>query len=129
MSQCRHLQHAFYEWDETTLILNVLGTPAAKKTGIGQPLAHQLKISVTASPVHGAATDFMVAYLSGIFDVRIKDIEVVFGRTSIHKQLRIHNPQQLPSMIAWPSPALTPAPQQVASQAKPGHGRKGRRPQ
>ena len=129
MSQCRHLQHAFYEWHETTLILNVLGTPAAKKTAIGNPLAHQLKISVTASPVHGAATDFMVAYLSGIFDVRVKDIEVVFGRTSIHKQLRIYNPQQLPSMIEWPTPALTLAPQRVQSQAKPEQKRSRRSPQ
>ena len=129
MSQCRHLQHAFYEWNETTLILNVLGTPAAKKTAVGQPLAHQLKISVTASPVNGAATDFMVAYLSGVFGVRIKDIEVVFGRTSIHKQLRIHNPQQLPAMIAWPSPAPTPAPQRLEPEAKPGQKRRRRRHQ
>jgi uncharacterized protein (TIGR00251 family) len=102
MSQCRRLKHEFYEWNETTLILNVLGTPAAKKTAIGKPLAHQLKISVTASPTNGGATDFMVAYLAKVFKVRIKDIDVVFGRTSIHKQLKIHQPQQLPPMIEWP---------------------------
>ena len=99
MSTCRRLRHEFYQWEDTTLILNVLGTPAAKKTAIGKPLANQLKISVSASPVNGRATDFMVAFLATIFDVRIKDIEVVFGRTSIHKQLRIHNPKKLPPMI------------------------------
>jgi uncharacterized protein YggU (UPF0235/DUF167 family) len=49
----------------------------------------------------------MVAYLAKVFDVRIKDIDVVFGRTSIHKQLKIHQPQQLPPMIQWPQKDAT----------------------
>jgi len=115
MSQCHPLEHEFYEWDENTLILNILGTPAAKKTAIGKPLAHQLKVSVTASPTNGGATDFMVTFLAKVFDVRIKDIEVVFGRTSIHKQLKIHHPKKLPPVIDWPKP--------IASQLQPGSRR------
>jgi uncharacterized protein len=102
MSQCRRLEKDYYEWNDETLTLNILGTPAAKRTAIGKPLAHQLKISVTATPENGAATDFMVAFLAQVFGVRIKDIEVVFGKTSIHKQLKIQNPKKLPACIDWP---------------------------
>ena len=51
---------AFGHWEGTTLVLNVLGTPAAKRDAIGKPKGAQLKISVTAAPEDGKATDHMV---------------------------------------------------------------------
>ncbi len=85
----------FYAWDGDVLVLNILGTPSAKKDIIGKPKANQLKISVTAAPVSGRATDYMVKWLSKEFAVSRADIEVVFGRMNINKQLRIKNPQKL----------------------------------
>lgn len=82
------------------LVLNVLGTPAAKRDVIGKPKGNQLKISVTAAPEDGKATDHMVRFLARAFGVAVRDIEVVFGRTSIHKQLRIHAPKILPAVVA-----------------------------
>jgi len=81
------------------LVLNVLGTPSAKRDVIGKPKGNQLKISVTAAPQRGKATDHMVAFLSRAFGVKKSDIEVVFGRMNINKQLRIHAPQSLPAVI------------------------------
>jgi uncharacterized protein YggU (UPF0235/DUF167 family) len=46
---------AFGHWEGTTLVLNVLGTPAAKRDAIGKPKGAQLKISVTAAPEDGKA--------------------------------------------------------------------------
>ena len=89
----------FYAWDGDILVLNILGTPSAKKDVIGKPKGNQLKISVTASPENGRATDYMVKWLAKEFGVSRGDIEVVFGRTSIHKQLRITNPAKLPKGI------------------------------
>ncbi len=94
---------SFYEWDGDILILNVLGTPGAKMNKIGKVKGQQLKISVTAEPTDGKATDSMVAFLSKEFKVSKKDIEVVFGQFSIHKQLRIKHPQKLPAGISKPS--------------------------
>ena len=91
---------SFCGWEGDTLILNVLGTPGAKKTVIGKPKGNQLKISVTASPENGKATDYMVKFLAGEFGVTTKDITVVFGQFNIHKQLRIKAPKKLPSVIA-----------------------------
>ncbi len=90
----------FYAWDEDILVLNILGTPSAKKDVIGKPKGNQLKMSVTAAPVAGRATDHMVKWLTKEFDVKKSDIEVVFGRMNVNKQLRIKNPQKLPSVIA-----------------------------
>jgi len=90
---------AFCYWDQDVLVVNILGTPAAKRDVIGKPKGHQLKVSVTAAPVDGKATDHMVRFLAKEFGVKVKDIEVVFGRTCIHKQLRIKCPKRLPSVI------------------------------
>jgi len=81
-------------------VLNVLGTPSAKKDAIGKPKGKQLKISVTAAPVGGKATDHMVKFLAEEFGVSTKDITVVFGRFNVNKQLRIKSPKQLPPVIA-----------------------------
>lgn len=90
---------SFCAWDGETLVLNVLGKPSAGKDAIGKVKGHQLNISVTEAPVRGRATDHMVQFLAGKFGVAVKDIEVVFGRFNVNKQLRIRSPQLLPSVI------------------------------
>lgn len=90
----------FFYWDGDTLVLNVLGKPAAKVDAIGKPKGHQLKISVTEAPRAGRATDHMVRFLAGEFGVSASDIEVVFGRMNVNKQLRIKSPKRLPAIFA-----------------------------
>lgn len=91
--------NGFCYWESDILVLNVLGTPSAKRDAIGKPKGNQLKISVTATPRAGRATDYMVAYLAKEFDVKKSDIDVVFGRMNINKQLRIDSPKKLPLVI------------------------------
>ncbi|MGI9135294.1 MAG: DUF167 domain-containing protein [Rhodoferax sp.] len=90
---------SFYAWDGDTLVLNILGKPAASKDAIGKPLGTQLKVSVTAAPKGGKATDHMVRFLAPLFGVAVADITVVFGQESIHKQLRIRAPSKLPAVF------------------------------
>ena len=90
---------AFCWFEGDILVLNVLGTPSAKRDVIGKPKANQLKISVTAEPVAGRATDHMVKFLSREFGVTKSDIEVVYGRMNVNKQLRIKAPKTLPAVI------------------------------
>lgn len=89
----------FCAWDGETLVLNILGTPSAKQDVIGKPKGAQLKVSVTAAPVGGKATDHMVRFLAKEFGVTTNDIEVVFGRFNVNKQLRIKSPKNLPAVI------------------------------
>ncbi|MCI4442509.1 MAG: DUF167 domain-containing protein [Lentimicrobium sp.] len=92
--------NSFYAWDEDILVLNILGTPAAKRDVIGKVKGNQLKVSVTESPRAGKATDHMVRFLAKEFQVSTKDIEVVFGRFNVNKQLRIKNIIDLPSEVS-----------------------------
>ena len=62
---------SFCAWDGETLVLNILGTPSAKQDAIGKPKGNQLKVSVTAAPVAGRATDHMIRFLAKEFGVTI----------------------------------------------------------
>jgi len=90
---------SFYQWEQDTLRLNVLGTPGAKQTKIGKVRGDQLKVSVTCAAEKGRATACMIKFLAQVFKVKIVDIAIVFGQTSIHKQFLIKAPKQLPDVI------------------------------
>ncbi len=100
VKQKEALLSSFCAWDGDTLVVNILGKPSAKQNVIGKAKGHQLKISVTATPVAGKATDHMVRFLAGEFGVSVSDITVVFGRCNVNKQLRIQSPTKLPAVIA-----------------------------
>jgi uncharacterized protein (TIGR00251 family) len=91
---------SFFYWDGDVLVLNVLGKPSSREDAIGKPKGNQLKISVTAEPKLGKATDHMVKFLAKVFEVSVKDIEVVFGRMNVNKQLRIKAPKKLPPVFS-----------------------------
>ena len=91
---------SFFVWDGEVLVVNVLGKPGASKDAIGKPKGTQLKVSVTAAPLAGKATDHMVRFLAPLFGVTVADIEVVFGRENVNKQLRIRAPRKLPPVFA-----------------------------
>ena len=96
---------SFFVWDGAVLVFNVLGKPAARQDAIGKPQGTQLKISVTASPQGGRATEHMRRFLAPLFGVSMADITVVFGQESIHKQLRIQAPKKLPAVFGdFPQP-------------------------
>lgn len=97
--KAKTLANTFYQWEGDVLVLNILGTPSAKRDAIGKPKGNQLKVSVTAAPVAGKATDHMVRFLAKEFGIAPSDIEVVYGRMNVNKQLRIKNPKELPTSI------------------------------
>ncbi|MDD2918163.1 DUF167 family protein [Rhodoferax sp.] len=93
---------SFFAWEGDVLVINILGKPSASKDAIGKPYGKQLKVSVAAAPVAGRATDHMVRFLAPLFGVTAADIEVVFGRMNVNKQLRIKAPAKLPPVFAKP---------------------------
>jgi uncharacterized protein len=95
-----NMKQPFYTWEGDTLVLNILGTPNAKRDAIGKVKGNQLCVSVTAVPRAGRATDHMVRFLAEEFGVSVGDIQVVFGRMNVNKQLRIKAPGRLPTAIA-----------------------------
>lgn len=95
---------SFFAWDGDVLVLNILGKPSAGRDAIGKPKGSQLKVSVTAAPQAGKATDHMLRFLAPLFGVSVADIEVVFGRENVNKQLRIKAPTKLPAVFGAISP-------------------------
>lgn len=96
--------NSFFAWDGDTLVVNILGKPASGKDAIGKPKGNQLKVSVTAAPQNGKATDHMVRFLAPLFGVAVRDITVVFGQENVNKQLRIQAPKKLPAVFTDPQP-------------------------
>jgi uncharacterized protein (TIGR00251 family) len=93
------MSRPFYSWEEDVLVLNILGTPNAKKDAIGKVKGHQLCVSVKAVPRAGKATDYMVRFLAEEFGVAPNAIQVVSGRMNVNKVLRIKAPKRLPAVI------------------------------
>ncbi|MCB8747015.1 DUF167 family protein [Rhodoferax sp. U2-2l] len=93
----------FFAWDGDVLVVNILGKPSASKDAIGKPHGTQLKVSVTAKPLGGHATDHMVRFLAPLFGVSVSAIEVVFGQENVNKQLRITAPTKLPAVFTGPA--------------------------
>lgn len=93
------MKKPFHTWEGDTLVLNILGTPNAKRDAIGKVKGHQLCVSVAAVPRAGRATDHMVRFLAEEFGVAVGDIQVVSGRMNVNKQLRIKAPKRLPPVI------------------------------
>ena len=91
---------SFFAWDGEVLVVNVLGKPSAGRNAVGKPKGTQLKVSVTAAPLDGKATDHMVRFLAPLFGVAVADIEVVFGRENVNKQLRTTALRKLPAVFA-----------------------------
>ena len=91
---------SFFAWEGDVLVVNILGKPSAARDVIGKVKGTQLKVSVTAAPVAGKATDHMLRFLAPLFGVAVSDIEVAFGRMNVNKQLRIKAPKTLPAVFA-----------------------------
>ncbi len=91
---------SFGYWEGDTLVLNILGRPRAKKTGIGKVIGKQLEIHVAENPVRGKATARLVKFLAGEFQVAESAITVVYGVYNVNKQVRIAAPAHIPAIIA-----------------------------
>ncbi|MDD5249330.1 MAG: DUF167 family protein [Rhodocyclaceae bacterium] len=100
MKRAKLTADSFYAWDGDVLVVNILGRPNAPRDEIGAPHGNQLRVSVTARPVRGRATDHMLRFLAPCFGVTPDAIEVVFGRMNVNKQLRIKSPVRLPAVFS-----------------------------
>ncbi|MDP3394097.1 DUF167 family protein [Sediminibacterium sp.] len=89
----------FYSWDNDVLNLNVLVSAGARTNLWGKVKGNQIKISIMTAPEKGKATAFLIDFLAKSFNVSKKSVELVAGEFIPHKQFRIHQPKQLPTII------------------------------
>lgn len=93
------MSDSFYSWDNDVLSLNILVSAGARTNSWGKVKGNQIKISIMTAPENGKATEFLIGFLAKHFKVSKKSVELVAGEFIPHKQFRIHQPKQLPSII------------------------------
>ena len=95
-----HQSELFYRWERDYLVLDVRVQPRAKRDEIEGTYGNKLKIRITAPPIDGKANVHLVKYLAKLFRVPVYMVEIVAGKTSHDKRIRIHAPQNLPGIIS-----------------------------
>jgi uncharacterized protein len=48
-----------------------------------------LRIKIKAPPVDGKANEYLIEYLSEVFKIKKKNIEIISGHTNSHKRINI----------------------------------------
>jgi uncharacterized protein (TIGR00251 family) len=72
------------------VVLSLKIQPRASANEIGEPLANELRVKVTAPPVDSAANEALVRLLAEALDCPRNRIELLRGQTSRHKILKVY---------------------------------------
>ena len=83
--------------DVITLTLHV--QPGAKHTTITGMHGDALKVRLAAPPVDGRANDALLKFLAGIFEVPLRNIELLQGGQSRHKVVAISGSRINPEIL------------------------------
>ncbi len=72
------------------IVINVKVEPRASSSGIVGAYGNALKVRLTSPPVEGKANKELVEVLSKEFGIRKKDVEIISGRKSKNKVVRLN---------------------------------------
>ncbi len=89
----------YYTWQQGALILNCYLQPKASRTEFSGPLEGYLKIRVAAPPVEGKANAHLLKFIAKAFAVRTSQVELLSGKTSRYKRVRIDSPVKIPAQL------------------------------
>lgn len=82
------------------LVLRLYIQPKASRDSIVGLHGDELKVAITAPPVDGQANAHLVKYLAKQFRVAKSQVIIEKGELGRHKQVKILNPQQIPTEVA-----------------------------
>lgn len=72
------------------VLLAIKLQPRASREEIGEPLADELRVKVTAPPVDAAANQALIDLLAATLACSRGRVELIRGHASRHKVLRLH---------------------------------------
>jgi len=87
-------------WQADTLVLRLVIQPKASRDSLVGLHGDEFKVAITAPPVDGQANSHLVKYLAKQFKVAKSQVCIEKGELGRHKQVRIENPQQIPTEVA-----------------------------
>ncbi|EOW6734394.1 DUF167 family protein YggU [Cronobacter dublinensis] len=82
------------------LVLRLYIQPKASRDSIIGLHGDELKVAITAPPVDGQANAHLVKYLAKQFRVAKSQVMIEKGELGRHKQVKIIEPQQIPTEVA-----------------------------
>lgn len=82
------------------LVLRLYIQPKASRDSIIGLHGDELKVAITAPPVDGQANAHLVKYLAKQFRVAKSQVVIEKGELGRHKQIKIIEPQQIPTEVA-----------------------------
>ncbi|MGL9736483.1 MAG: DUF167 family protein YggU [Symbiopectobacterium sp.] len=82
------------------LVIRLYIQPKASRDQIVGLYGDELKVSITAPPVDGQANAHLGKYFAKQFRVAKGAVSIEKGELGRHKQIRIVNPQHIPTEIA-----------------------------
>jgi len=82
------------------LVLRLYIQPKASRDTIIGLHGDEVKVAITAPPVDGQANAHLVKYLAKQFRVAKSQVLLEKGELGRHKQVKILNPQQIPTAVA-----------------------------
>ncbi|WP_440865479.1 DUF167 family protein YggU [Symbiopectobacterium purcellii] len=82
------------------LVIRLYIQPKASRDQIVGLHGDELKLAITAPPVDGQANAHLVKFLAKQFRVAKGAVNIEKGELGRHKQIRIVNPQHIPTEIA-----------------------------
>ncbi|MFT8212193.1 MAG: DUF167 family protein YggU [Symbiopectobacterium sp.] len=82
------------------LVIRLYIQPKASRDQVVGLHGDELKIAITAPPVDGQANAHLIKYLAKQFRVAKGAVTIEKGELGRHKQIRIANPQHIPTEIA-----------------------------
>ncbi|OVZ87252.1 DUF167 family protein YggU [Yersinia alsatica] len=82
------------------LALRLYIQPKASRDQIVGLHGDELKVAITAPPVDGQANAHLVKFIAKQFRVAKSQVIIEKGELGRHKQIKIVNPQQIPSEVA-----------------------------
>jgi uncharacterized protein (TIGR00251 family) len=89
----------WYHWKGDVLVLAIHLQPGSSRDTLAGTHGERLKVKITAAPVDGKANDHLIRYLARLFDVPYSRIDLLAGRSSRSKRVRIRRPGRLPDEI------------------------------
>ena len=82
------------------MVLRLYIQPKASRDQIVGLHGEELKVAITAPPVDGQANAHLIKFLAKQFKVAKGMIVIEKGELGRHKQVRINNPQLIPTAIS-----------------------------
>ncbi len=71
------------------MLIHCIVKPKSKVDSVALNPDGSLRIKIKAPPVDGKANEYLIEYLSDVFKIKKKNIEIISGHTNSHKRINI----------------------------------------